>query len=987
MLVKLRKIILPDKVLAAISCCLAFFSASVFGEKIPFKYLTTADGLAHNRVTRIFQDRKGFLWFATWEGLSRFDGYNFVNYGTQDGLANQIINDITQDKQGRIWAAANDGGISRLTDETSTDDFGSSRSEKFTTFRVGSTYFSNKVNRFLIDSKNNLWCLTDDGLYRAAVSDKPVFSLVKANPTPLQDFGSNALFEDKQGNIWFTIYHELFEIRGENEIINHGAIKGFEGDYISNAIQDKKGKIFVLGWENGLFEFVSSTSQWRKISSDLQGISYFSALIEDDENSLWFGGGGGLLKLSNGKITKYSTEQGLSGNSINSLFQDREGNLWIGDMLSGINKFSGEAIVSYPIASTTDDIQKQNFIQNILKPNDSSGTRFLSSFFTILYSDKKWRISYNINNQSPLLNPVMHLQNGKEINVTEFFDKPPKEDESISFYDDERGVLWFSKNGGFIYRMNSAVLGKSEIEKFPCDISNQKVSFDLIIDDRRGNLWLFRRGLLPTRLRNGQCKIFTAESKIPDFNARSVFLDSRGWLWIGTRYEGVAVTKNPEAEIPDFKFYTVEDGLLSSSVWSITEDESGRIYLSTGRGLNRFEPNTERWQSYTPKDGLLSDSIEVLIKDSQGRIWIITPNGISKFDPDLERKTLSAPPIYITKIKIAGENLPLTETGFVETSAVELDSAKNNLTIDFVGLQFKDENALSYQHKLEGTDKDWSKPDKNRTITFANLAPGNYRFLVRAVNQEGLISNSPAVFGFEIFPPFYLRWWFFALAILTFGTIIYALYRVRVEKLLEMERTRMLIATDLHDDIGANLSKISVLSEVLRMQIANKNKNDDKLLGSIAEISRQSVDSMSDIVWAINPQRDSVREIVRKMRENAEEIFVPKGIRVKFVEPEKAYKIKLPMDLRRDLYLIYKEAINNIAKHSAADLVNIGFYIAKHEIILTIEDDGKGFDLREETNGNGLTNMRMRIERLKGTFEIESEENRGTKISIRIPQN
>jgi signal transduction histidine kinase len=195
-----------------------------------------------------------------------------------------------------------------------------------------------------------------------------------------------------------------------------------------------------------------------------------------------------------------------------------------------------------------------------------------------------------------------------------------------------------------------------------------------------------------------------------------------------------------------------------------------------------------------------------------------------------------------------------------------------------------------------------------------------------------------------------------------------------------------MIATDLHDDIGSNLSKISVLSEVVRMQINNDNTEQNRLLNSIAEISRQSVSSMSDIVWAINPKRDSLLEMIRKMREHAEEILVPKNIHVKFTEPEANAKIKLPMHLRRDLYLIFKEAVNNVAKHSKCTKVVIDFKIEYHEIVLKIEDNGIGFDQTNQMSGNGLANMLTRVEKLKGTLKIDANINRGTTLLIHIPQ-
>jgi signal transduction histidine kinase len=207
-----------------------------------------------------------------------------------------------------------------------------------------------------------------------------------------------------------------------------------------------------------------------------------------------------------------------------------------------------------------------------------------------------------------------------------------------------------------------------------------------------------------------------------------------------------------------------------------------------------------------------------------------------------------------------------------------------------------------------------------------------------------------------------------------------------LNKLLELERTRTRIATDLHDDIGANLSKISMLSEIVKLKMVNGNSENNRMLTAIAEISRASVDSMRDIVWAINPQRDSVREMIRKMREHAEQTFVPMGVSVRFITAETDSDGKLAMDLRRELFLIYKEAINNAARHSGCSNVEVNFHTDRHGVFLEVNDDGRGIEVAAQSSGNGLPNMKSRAERIGGYLQTVPKEKGGTSIIVSIPQ-
>jgi signal transduction histidine kinase len=396
--------------------------------------------------------------------------------------------------------------------------------------------------------------------------------------------------------------------------------------------------------------------------------------------------------------------------------------------------------------------------------------------------------------------------------------------------------------------------------------------------------------------------------------------------------------------------------------------------------LEQLAVEKNLWRHFNSKNGLTGDRISGLMKDRRGNIWICTASGLTRFNPKAERIENKPPPVYLSRVRIAGEDLPMAETGANQIPLIELQSTRNNLTIEFVGLNFTGEDNLSYQYKLEGVDTDWSAQTKQRVVNYARLAAGNYRFLVRAVNREGTHSITPASFEFRILPPFWQRWWFIASLLIMTAAAIYGVYRYRVSRLLEMERMRTRIATDLHDDIGANLTRISLLSEVAKQESGN-----GKMLSSISDIARESVSSMNDIVWAISPEHDSLLDLTRRMRQHADDVFTFREIDLQFNAPSSDSDLKLSVGVRRDLLLIFKEAVNNAVRHSDCSRVVIDFLVENSVLSLQIKDDGKGIDSSLQTEGQGLRSMKRRALALGGELIIDSQRGEGTTVKFELP--
>jgi signal transduction histidine kinase len=296
---------------------------------------------------------------------------------------------------------------------------------------------------------------------------------------------------------------------------------------------------------------------------------------------------------------------------------------------------------------------------------------------------------------------------------------------------------------------------------------------------------------------------------------------------------------------------------------------------------------------------------------------------------------------------------------------------------------------MRFQYKLEGSDQDWTPPTDRRGVDYANLAPGDYRFLVRALSSDGLVSPTVASVTFSILPPYWRRLWFVALIAVTVAGAIYALERLRVSRLIELERVRMRIATDLHDDIGAGLSRIAILSEVGGQRLGTGDLRGREHMTVIAGASRELLDSMSDIVWAINPRKEHLKDLIQRMRRFASDLLSGRNIAFRFHAPEGEQDPRLGADLRRELFLIFKESINNLVRHSRATEVEIDLGIDRRTLSLRVQDNGRGFDpalnSQGESEGNGLRNMRARAVRLGGELEISSAPGEGTTVSLRVP--
>jgi signal transduction histidine kinase len=405
----------------------------------------------------------------------------------------------------------------------------------------------------------------------------------------------------------------------------------------------------------------------------------------------------------------------------------------------------------------------------------------------------------------------------------------------------------------------------------------------------------------------------------------------------------------------------------------LIDDLHGRVYVGTSRGIARIDPVSDEIVHYGPAEGLRNDFVIDAARDGHGVLWFGTKGGMARLEPRPARVVPPAP-VYIMRLAVAGKPQAIAASGAQRISGLELAHDDASLDIELASPHFAIDR-VRFQYRLDG---EWSPPVDDGVLHFAQLAPGDYRLEVRAVDAHGVASPS-AIVELTVKPPVWARWWFVAGCVLVVALLAYAWYRRRLAHMLALERVRRRIATDLHDELGSSLSRIAILSEVA----ARKNADAGGQLEVIGTSARELVDVASDIVWSTDPRRDDLQSLIVRLRTFAADVFEARGIAWSVTAPSEPERIKLAPERRRHMYLVLKEAITNAAKHSRATRVAIAIRAEGGGLVATVRDDGCGFDEAALAGtGNGLQNMRARAAEAEGALAIRVDN--GTEVELRI---
>jgi signal transduction histidine kinase/ligand-binding sensor domain-containing protein len=989
-----------DAMLGRTLVLLALGSATLFSRHLPIQVFATAQGLPRNSVGCMVPGSTGLLWFCTTEGLARFDGFRFRVFGTDDGLPSRTVLNFVPSRKGGFWVVTN-RGVCRIAagskigqpcrlldvDQIQGDFISNSVLES----QTGETWFA---------TTTTLYKLSEDGgrLERATLEIPPRHVIL-------------TLADGYDGSLLVGTNYALFEWKAGQGTRNLSKSIGLIG--LHHLLRVSADEIwFVFGHD--LFRMVrrgtSQVIQRQKIES---GIS-FSSLIRRRDGTIWGGGGGGIARLAIGDggeirpVEQYTVEDGLPSPDIIALLEDAQGDLWGTTDGAGVFRILESGFVSYStkdglgsarIASVLEDRAGRVLVQtswgsgaNILvKEGDgfklipirhpSSITYFGWGWnqYIVPAHDGEWWVSTG---QGLLRFPKLARDEDLSRTTPKVYDarSPLGCSEVFRTVEDSAGDIWVScgipkrqltrwerKTGRFHHWSAS--------DGWPED-----ALASVIREARPGTFWI-GTGQSVVRFHNGRFEVFALRSGPTPPVVRDLLLDRNGRLWVATSRFGIFRCDNPNDAAPAFRSYTMREGLSSDVVSSLVEDNAGFIYAGGARGVDRIDPRAlpgaPRVRHFTVAEGLPDSEQNTAFRDHHGHLWFGTLRGLAEFDP-AKGVRQSPPEVYVMRLRVRGEDVPLPWEG-VRTLSFDLAAERNQLEVEYAGVDLRSPESLRYQYRLGGADRDWSNPVQQLSVNFASLPPGSFHFEVRAVDSEGQSSPKPAGFDVFIQAPLWRRWWFVTALTALLATGVFTLYNYRVRHLLAMERLRTRIATDLHDDIGASLTQISILSELARRG------STPQVLLDIANIARGIVAEMSDIVWAVNPRHDRFEELVHRMRRFASDVLGGADIELKFETEKLPAGIAVPLDARRPLYLIFKEAVNNVARHSGATETNIRLELDHHLLIMTVEDNGCGFDPASRYSGEGLTSIARRMRNLGGSAAWDSRPGGGTRFTANLP--
>jgi ligand-binding sensor domain-containing protein/signal transduction histidine kinase len=1003
---------------------------------IEFDQWTTAHGLSQVSVFAMMQDREGYLWFATENGLNQFDGYQFTHYThslfDSNSLSDQLVYTMIEDDEGIMWIACFGGGLNRFDRRTG----------QFTHYRHDpknpSSISSDFVTTLYISplDPKTLWVGTERGGLNRMDIAVGTFTNYKNKPgdsTSLCNDRIYALSGDDLGNVWAGTRNGLarFDVQKNsftNFFSDHGNLARVSHNEIWHIFKDRDGLMWI-STTNGLTRCEPHALQFTIFQNDpknprsLPHQKVWASCDDIRANSdyLWVGTNQGLARMNKktGDCTIFLREEGnprsLGHNQVWALYNDRQDNIWIGSFGGGVNRVnrSKEKFNHYHTIASDPNSIRHNEMWSLYE--DRAGNIWAGHRKGIDVINMNGRRILTIDNENGAESSIK-IKGTRAQSITEDaeenfwigtdgaglyrFDAKTKKLTLFQHSDNDPNSLthdfvsyvyqsktdrslWICTNGG-LNRLDP-VTGK--FTRYQNDPNNpQSISHDRVrfaAEDSDGNLWIGTYGGIDKMDRTAGT--FTHHAHNPsDANSLS---ENRVWviheaqdgiLWVGTHIG----LNRMDRKNGIFKAYSVREGLPSNEIYGICEDNSGRLWISTSRGLSKLDPQTEHFTNYFEDDGLQSSEFNgaVFAQGRSGRMYFGGINGFTAFEPNKIVPASDPPPVIISSFRKFDQPV-LQDRRLNALERLELPYSDNFFGFEFSTLNYHNVTKNQYRYKLEGFDPDWILSGNRRYATYTNLDPGNYQFRVIAANSDGVWNTTGSSIAVKVLPPWWKTWWFRLLAATAVIALVITIYRIRVERLLAIERMRTRIASDLHDDIGATLTRIAVGSEMI--QASSDAEKMKSYAGRIGELSREVIRTFSDVVWSIDARNDKLGDLIARIQDTAYQVLSPLEIEHTFTRLGPDVERPIKVDIRQNLFLICKEAIHNIAKHSGANTVTISFEQNASVLLITIRDNGRGLPEKTREQGNGLRNMRLRAKRIGA--DISWTNDNGCILKLQCP--
>ena len=946
---------------------------------------TTDDGLPHNSISGVVQDHTGFLWVATLGGLARFDGREFrkIPLGSQDESLGFNIRGLAEERPDTILVIPTSGQLLRLAGSTTTVHpataslaVGVDKPADLYVERSGVVWIGTYEGRLLRWQPDGAttWFGRDRPL--TTRSKKFTFAPDEAGATWVASDGLLAVFRDgelrrheaapggsmliapgKDGSIWVCTATGLFQLEhGRLVPVCEDVPWKDEFNAIRHVFEDRGGNVWIASSRHGLYRYAGGRVE--RIATPYSSVSF---VTEDREENLWAATAGGVVQLREKAFQLFNVASGLRQESVSAVCEDAHGQVWLA------NRAGGLAVVN------PDD----------LRPQPRAWPE-AAVFANVVCADARNRLWFGGGRDG--LRRVALDGAGAPERLTE-----PAIDPHLLFAA-KNGDVWFSAGGDQLgcYR-------DDHLRLFAASDGFPPQGIRAIAEDAMGNIWLGGPGGNLLQWDGVRFRDFDSAMGRPRRPIHSLSVDAAGRLWICTA-SGLIVKDGPH-----FHALTQAHGLADDLLQQMLEDDQGRAWFASSRGffyvakaellaVVQGGANRVISHAFSRSQDLVgvtptANYQPAAIRTRDGRLWFATSQGAVMIDPARVPRDLPPPPVVIDEVQLDGRVL-------ADRDDLRLPSGQHRLDFRFAALTYTMPDAVVLRHRLEGADVQWVESGSDRAANYSGLHPGRYRLRVIARNSTGQWNTAGATLQFTVVPAWWETYWFRlgAIVLLTAltawlaRTIAQRRWRQRLQRLEQehaLEKERVRIARDLHDDLGASLTEVGLLADRLVGTPAQELRPQ---LAGLAWRTRRLSTELSGIVWAMSPRNATLDRLAEFIRQYAQRLFhgTPIGCLVDGGEDLPA--LPLAPDLQHQLIAAFKEALNNVLKHSQATDATIQLRYEGGCLQIAVSDNGCGFAPVATGNldGNGLRNIRARVEEIGGEVTIASAPGHGTRVTLRV---
>jgi ligand-binding sensor domain-containing protein/signal transduction histidine kinase len=962
----------------------------------------TEEGLPGNEVIAMTRTRDGYLWLGTLNGLVRFDGHRFTVFDESNtpGLPSSQIVSLFEDSRSNLWVGTVTAGVALI------------QHGRVRNLDIGRGNHGGRLRSVCEDASGAVWLYTADGEL-ARYRDGEV-NVWRTDPDPERTSTCRAVIAEKDGPVWvgrdgtqFAINPMTNEIPRQLPILREMPVTKL--DYL---LASQEGGYWRLAdgriqkWKNNRLEHDWGSYPWGR------GTVQVSTACEDRQGNLLVGTlGAGLFWFdAQGKVTSLSTNEGLSYNYILSLHVDREGSLWVGTDGGGLNRVKRqvfdvlEATRGLVVQSVSEDQDGGLWIGSngggVGYWKDGELERFgygqglLTLYVRAVLADRNRRVW-----AGTLGGGLLELRDGQfqrgewsaQINPV-----------VLAIHQDRQGRLWLGTRGGLV---------RGDEQEWKLFTTREGLSTNVvgaIADDPEGNLWVGTVGGGLNLWRDGRFTSFHKQDGLPAETITSLYVDAEGVLWIGTSL-GLARLDHGQ-----WTRYTTREGLISNSIGYLLDDGLGFLWMGSNAGLMRIPKQalndvaqglaaTLLGRAYGKSDGLPASECTLgsqpgACRTRNGTLWFPTIKGLVSLNPAQLKPNPIPPPVMIESILIDGQDQYPNHLRTGPPSTVVIPAGKERLEIQYTSLNLSAPGRARFQYRLEGLETAWTDAGNERVAHYTKLPPGHYRFQVKACNEDGVWNEIGSSVAFFVQPPFWQTWWFLgATTVFALGAIVAVVHYLSTQKLhrqLEqlrqqeaLERERARIARDIHDQLGASLTQVSLLGELVEND-KDSPAEVEAHARQISQTARDTTRALDEIVWTVNPSNDTLDGLITYVCKYAQDYLGVAGLRYRLEVPAQLPEAPISPEVRHNLFLASKEAVTNVVRHAGATSVRIRLRLDRGRFSLEIEDNGRGLAGLDETaarSRNGLRNMRKRMEDIGGGFAIEPAPEGGTVVRLSAP--